>query len=323
MQTPARQLNEAMGLLHAKSEEIVLLKRQLSESERKRLSQDDFLAELQAENAVLKKTLEEKGDNSGTVDAAVVEEYKEKCEVQKKDLDARDAEINLLKMNRDDAMKQAELFRELYGKASSFADEKKQENEELLERTKRAEGQATIGVDFVRKQYAVQERKLKEELEQQQILVRILTLKDRRTDDEVRRRAALEPELRNKIDELEEEIVELKTAQSTILRQRNELLVAKQELAEQLEDLSAKYKKQLDDTSWSRIQIARLVAREKAFKRVFLTTSAPSHDNGSDRSEEKFFVCQWMTGFDGRTRCNSFFTSKQVCESSPLSIRVC
>ncbi|KAL5484991.1 hypothetical protein ACEPAI_7633 [Sanghuangporus weigelae] len=311
LQTPARQLNEAMGLLHAKSEEIEVLKRQLAESERKRLSQDDALAELQAENAVLKKTLEEKGENPGTVDEAVVEEYKEKCENLTKDLDARDAEIQLLKMSRDDATKQAEIFREMYGKASSFADEKKQENNELLERAKRAEGQATIGVDFIRKQYAVQERKLKEELEQQRILVKILTIKDRRTGDEVRRRAALEPELRDKIDDLKEEIAELKTAQSTVVRQRNDLLVEKQELAGQLEDLRMDCRKQADDMSWSQIQIARLVAREKAFKRVFLTTSASTHDNESDRSEERVYVCKWMTGYDGKSRCNSLFTNVQ------------
>ncbi|KAL5507070.1 hypothetical protein ACEPAH_6526 [Sanghuangporus vaninii] len=311
LQTPARQLNEAMGLLHAKSEEIEVLKRQLAESERKRLSQDDALAELQAENAVLKKTLEEKGDITGTVDEAVVEEYKEKCENLTKDLDARDAEIQLLKMSRDDATKQAEIFREMYGKASSFADEKKQENNELLERAKRAEGQATIGVDFIRKQYAVQERKLREELRQQRILVKILTIKDRRTGDEVRRRAALEPELHNKIDDLKEEIAELKTAQSTVVRQRNDLLVEKQELAGQLEELRMDYRKQADDMSWSQIQIARLVAREKAFKRVFLTISASTHDNESDRSEERVYVCKWMTGYDGKSRCNSLFTNVQ------------
>ncbi|KAL5528221.1 hypothetical protein ACEPAF_7357 [Sanghuangporus sanghuang] len=311
LQTPARQLNEAMGLLHAKSEEIEVLKRQLAESERKRLSQDDALAELQAENAVLKKTLEEKGETPGTVDEAVVEEYKEKCENLAKDLDARDAEIQLLKMSRDDATKQAEIFREMYGKASSFADEKKQENNELLERAKRAEGQATIGVDFIRKQYAVQERKLSEELEQQRILVKILTIKDRRTGDEVRRRAALEPELRDKIDNLKEEIAELKTAQSTVVRQRNDLLVEKQELTGQLEELRMDYRKQADDMSWSQIQIARLVAREKAFKRVFLTISASTHDNESDRSEERVYVCKWMTGYDGKSRCNSLFTNVQ------------
>ncbi|KAL5523990.1 hypothetical protein ACEPAG_8163 [Sanghuangporus baumii] len=311
LQTPARQLNEAMGLLHAKSEEIEVLKRQLAESERKRLSQDDALAELQAETAVLKKTLEEKGESPGTVDEAVVEEFKEKCENLTKDLDARDAEIRVLKMNRDDATKQAEIFREMYGKASSFADEKKQENNELLERAKRAEGQATIGVDFIRKQYAVQERKLKEELEQQQILVKILTIKDRRTGDEVRRRAALEPELRDKIDDLKEEIAELKTAQSTVVRQRNDLLVEKQELAGQIEELRMDHKRQADDMSWSQIQIARLVAREKAFKRVFLTTSASTHDNESDRSEERVYVCKWMIGYDGKSRCNSLFTNVQ------------
>ncbi|KAL5507073.1 hypothetical protein ACEPAH_6529 [Sanghuangporus vaninii] len=61
-------------------------------------SRNHALVELRPENAVLIKTLEEKGENRGTIDEAVVEEYKEEWE------------------------KQAEIFRELYRKAWSFAE---------------------------------------------------------------------------------------------------------------------------------------------------------------------------------------------------------
>ncbi|EJD03248.1 uncharacterized protein FOMMEDRAFT_156633 [Fomitiporia mediterranea MF3/22] len=311
VQTSSRQFNEAMALLHAKSEEIEALKRQLEESEEKRLSQDDTLAELRAENLVLKKTEEKQADSLGGASSEELEQYKEKCESLAKDRDALDAEIKLLKMGRDDAVKQGEIFRELYGQASAFADETKRENQELSERTKRAEGQATIGVELVRRQYAAQEQKLKAELEQQQTLVHILSAKDKRTDDEVRRRAALEPELRAEISKLREEIGDLEATQAKLVRARNDLLVEKQELADELDETRGKYSKIVDDMRWLQIRISRLTAREKAFKKVFLTTSESMQANDLDRGEEKVYICKWMN-HESNSRCNSLFANVQM-----------
>ena len=55
--------------------------------------------------------------------------------------------------------------------------------------------------------------------------MRILSTKDKRTDDEVRHRAALEPELRAEISKLQEELSDLEGTQARLVRARNDLLV--------------------------------------------------------------------------------------------------
>lgn len=301
-----------MGLLHVKSEEIERLKLQLAESEQKRLIQDEALANLQAENVVIKKTQESQPDASVDVNDGSLEQCKKNCETLTRDRDALDAEIKLLKLNRDDAVKQADIFRDLYGKASSFAEEIKQENAELLARAKLAEGQVKVGLELIRKQNAAQQQKLRAELERQQVLVNILKTRDTRTDDELRRRAAMEPELQGKIVDLKEEIRDLNNSQSNVLRERNDLLVEKRELNDELCGMRSNYSIMADDMCWLQIRVARLTAREKAFKKVFLTTSEFVHDNELDRAEERVYICKWMVDHDSKSRCNSLFTSVQV-----------
>ncbi|KAI0742876.1 hypothetical protein C8Q80DRAFT_1273469 [Daedaleopsis nitida] len=87
-----------------------------------------------------------------------------------------------LQRRRADAEKDRDLFRDLYGKASAHASAVSAENNELAERAALAEGQARDGVAMLKATY--DERR------------------DARMDDEIRRRAALEPELRVENEQL-------------------------------------------------------------------------------------------------------------------------
>ncbi|KAI0673340.1 hypothetical protein C8Q78DRAFT_1076361 [Trametes maxima] len=102
-----------------------------------------------------------------------------------------------------------DLFKNLYSEASTHAARLAQENAELEERAKLAESQVRDGLAMVRGTFEGQVQKLREEVAKWQGLCKVLQEKDERTDDEVRRRAALEPELREENERLlrEAEIV--------------------------------------------------------------------------------------------------------------------
>ena len=101
-----------------------------------------------------------------------------------------------LQKRKADAEKDRDLFRDLYSKASMHASEVSKENNELTERATLAETQAHDGLAMIKATYEERIRLLEQEVERWKGQVHILTERDRRTDDELRRRAALEPELR-------------------------------------------------------------------------------------------------------------------------------
>ena len=106
------------------------------------------------------------------------------------------AENEQLQRRRADAEKDRDLFRDLYGKASAHASEVTRENNDLQERASLAEGQARDGIALIKATYTERVRLLEQDVERWKSQCHVLTERDARTDDELRRRAALEPELR-------------------------------------------------------------------------------------------------------------------------------
>ncbi|OBZ74821.1 hypothetical protein A0H81_05521 [Grifola frondosa] len=98
-----------------------------------------------------------------------------------------------LQRRKADAEKDRELFRELYGKASAYASDVTKENNE----TPRASNSCG---------------KPRQEVEKWKSLCNMLTTRDQRTDDEVRRKAALELELREENARLKERLEGLEKA---------------------------------------------------------------------------------------------------------------
>ena len=101
-----------------------------------------------------------------------------------------------LQRRRAEAEKDRDLFRDLYGKASAHASAVSAENNELSERAALAEGQAREGVAMLKATYEERVRLLEQEVAKWKNQCHVLTERDARMDDDVRRRAALEPELR-------------------------------------------------------------------------------------------------------------------------------
>lgn len=333
VKTPTLQLNSALGLLHQKSEEIADLKMRISDGEDERRALLDRIALLEAESKVVqreqlsssKPAIESQAAEAAALQASM-DELRETYESSVKERDGLVVEIDLLKISRDDAEKNASIFKDLYSKASSFTDELREENANLRSRLTLAETQVSKGIQQIRALYSAQAKKMSTELERSQLLLRVLQEKDRRTDDDVRRKAAREPELLAKIEELRADYREKKGDLATVLRQRDDLLVEKQHLNDQIEAARSERLGLRTELRRLQVELARFSARERSIKKMIdlpnsLDQDADTEDEDDDPSEEEVFVCSWAID-DGAERCGETFSNRQVRFSfllSPLS----
>lgn len=333
VKTPTLQLNSALGLLHQKSEEIADLKMRISDGEDERRALLDRIALLEAESKVVQReqlSSSEPAFESTAAEAAALQasmdELRETYESSVKERDGLVVEIDLLKISRDDAERNASIFKDLYSKASSFTDELREENANLRSRLTLAETQVSKGVQQIRALYSAQAKKMSSELERSQLLLSVLQEKDRRTDDDVRRKAAREPELLAKIEELRADYQEKKGDLATVLRQRDDLLVEKQHLNDQIEAARSERLGLRTELRRLQVELARFSARERSIKKMIdlpnsLDQDADTDDEDDDPSEEEVFVCSWAID-DGAERCGETFSTRQVRFSillSPLS----
>ncbi|KAI0651153.1 hypothetical protein C8Q79DRAFT_15322 [Trametes meyenii] len=114
-----------------------------------------------------------------------------------------------LQRRKAEAEKDRDLFRDLYGKASAHASEVSKENNQLLERAELAEGQARDGLAMIKATYEERVRRTEQEAARWRAQYKLITERDSRVDDELRKRAALEPELRAEVQRLREKLKSL------------------------------------------------------------------------------------------------------------------
>jgi hypothetical protein len=111
-------------------------------------------------------------------------------------------ELDALRGDKSRALADVDFFREQYQRASAYASTTRTENEELLARATVAESQAVNGVALVRATFDARVAKLEAEARKHKALSEMLTERARRTDDDVRYRAARMPELEREFREL-------------------------------------------------------------------------------------------------------------------------
>ncbi|KAI0639615.1 hypothetical protein C8Q77DRAFT_1082074 [Trametes polyzona] len=129
-----------------------------------------------------------------------------------------------------------ELFKNLYAEASSHAARLAKENEALEARAALAEGQVRDGLAMVRGTFDGQLAKLRAEAERWKALCGVLTAKDERTDDEVRRRAALEPGLREENARLRTETEAVRAEMEEMARTIEQMKAAQRPVEEEKEE---------------------------------------------------------------------------------------
>jgi hypothetical protein len=206
----------ALNLLHKKSEEISELQAQV-----------DALRE-QPTNGVVdpgaKRTqLSEKGaDHVATgVQTDQIREAQAAFDLERagwaEEKAALQSEADVLRADKEQALTDVEFFRMQYQKASAFTNSTRSENEELLARATLAESQAANGIAMIRATFEARVGKLESEARKYKALSDLLTERARRTDDDVRYRAAIAPELereyrrlQRQLDERESELDDIK-----------------------------------------------------------------------------------------------------------------
>lgn len=129
-------------------------------------------------------------------------------------MEAQQEALRRLQSQKEDAEKEREIFREYYGKASAHASEVATERNELERQLKLTMGQLKEGLPMLKGMYEERIRRLEAELEKWKTLCKVLTDKDERTNDDVRRRAALALTLQEENTRLKEEWQELRHAAS-------------------------------------------------------------------------------------------------------------
>jgi hypothetical protein len=169
-------------------------------------------------------------------------------------------EAEALRGEKERAIADVDFFRAQYLRASDFASSMRSEKEELSTRAALAESQATKGVALVRATFEGRVAKLEAEIQKYKTLSEMLTERARRTDDDVRYRAALLPEIEREFSqldgrfseleaELEETKDELFNEKRTSSRLRRK--VARLELKEQAADVGQSAIQGQDHMLWS------------------------------------------------------------------------
>ncbi|KAF9481744.1 hypothetical protein BDN70DRAFT_875875 [Pholiota conissans] len=163
-------------------------------AERAKLAQQDIsLKEQQSRTAEVLKQQEEAAKQLSDLTAQYQLE-KEGWENEKLQLTVQLDSANNGKIMAD---KDSEFFREQYAKASGFVTSVREENKDLEKRIKIAEEQTQTGVSLVKATFDLRIQTLEEDLKAWRRTAEFLIEKDIRTgNDEIRRRAAEEPELR-------------------------------------------------------------------------------------------------------------------------------
>lgn len=198
------QLASALDLLHKKSEEISDLRIQV--------------------NMLRVQSTEQAGNEVShgkeAIDYVATEVQTDRDNEAYKDWDlertrwaeekhALQGEAGALRGEKERALADVDFFRAQYQKASDFASSTRLENEELSARATLAESQATKGVALVRATFEGRITKLEAEVQKHKALSEMLTERARRTDDDVRYRAALAPEFEREFRQLEGRFGEL------------------------------------------------------------------------------------------------------------------
>ncbi|KAI0292025.1 hypothetical protein BC826DRAFT_1020915 [Russula brevipes] len=171
-----------------------------------------------------------------------------------------EGEVEALRSDKARALADVDFFREQYQRASDFASSTRSENEELLARATLAESQAASGVALVRATFEARVAKLEAEVQKYRALSEMLTERARRTDDDVRYRAALAPEFEREFKQLRRQFKETEA-----------------ELEETMDDLRAEKR--------SNARLRRRIARLKATEQAYAGDS-PAQDSKSWNDED-------------------------------------
>ncbi|KAI0361400.1 hypothetical protein OH77DRAFT_1417658 [Trametes cingulata] len=228
-----------------------------------------------------------------------------RAEAESADLAAR---IEALKQDSERRLKYTEddrdLFKTLYSEASTHAARLAKENEQLEERATLAEGQARDGLAMVRGTFEEQVRQLRSEVEKWQARYLVVATRDARTDDEVRRRASLEPGLREENERLRREAEVVRADMEKMAG-----IIAQMTAERAREDADADFEAQR--APWRKVSVSN-VEDSSSSESSNASSSSEELEGSLDPDDEMVYVCQYV---DGSVMCNNTYaTPRDVIE---------
>lgn len=212
----------AMSLLNKKSGEIYQMERLIIAEQEKHAA---ILSEMAALREQLRQANAQPSERHVEEVDAVLALEREKWEEERAALNASLQRAGELK---ESAEKDRDFFRAEHSKASSFVLSVRGENVELEKRVQIAEGQARAGVALVKAAFAARIETVQRDAREWRMQATFMREKIDRTNDDIRRRAAEEPELRARCEDLDEELESLQehiTNMDEEIRGKNEQIM--------------------------------------------------------------------------------------------------
>ena len=295
-------LGAAMHLLNTKSEEISKLEDQLSAEQRRN---KDLLQQLSA----LQLHLTEPNHATPSTTKALEQELAEaraQLALQTASWEFERAalivDIETATRGKISAEKDRDFFREQYGRASGFVTSVRDENAELEKRIKIATDQTQSGVNLIKTTFELRVKSLEKDVKAWRSMAEFLVEKDRRTNDDIRRRAAEEPELRARCDRQEsalEDAAERLFELETDLEEKQKMLLEEQAFGKKWQEMTMKLNLELNEamTKLDRIGKVGIVDGDES-----------AHPNG----HEFVYRCQWRPD-DLNDACEAVFLNISVC----------
>jgi hypothetical protein len=295
-------LGAAMHLLNAKSEEISKLENQLSAEQR---TKEDLLQQLSA----LRRDIAESTNNTSSATTKTLEQELAEARAQLAlQTVSWENERATLTLNIETAIRgkvsaeqDRDFFREQYAKASGFVSSVRDENAELEKQIKIATDQAQLGVSSIKTTFELRTKSLEEDVRAWRRIAEFLIEKDRRTNNDIRRRAAEEPELRARCDRQEgalEDISERLMQLEMDLDEKQKLLVEAEEDRKRLQETTVKLNLDLNEAKTKLERIGK----------VGIGDESPHTSNG----HELVYRCEWRPD-DSNVACEAVFLNTSVC----------
>ena len=291
-----------MHLLNTKSEEISKLEDQLSAEQGRN---KDLLQQLSA----LQLHLTEPTNAAPSATNALEQELAEaraqlvlKTASWEIDRAALVLDIETATRGKVSAEKDRDFFREQYAKASGFVSSVRDENAELERRIKIATDQTQSGVSLIKTTFELRIKSLEGDLRAWRRMAEFLVEKDRRTNDDIRRRAAEEPELRARCDRQEsalEDTSERLLQMKWDLEEKQKMLLEEQASRKTWQEGMVKLNLELNEA---------MTKLERIGKVGIGDGDESAHPNG----HEFVYRCQWRPD-DLNDACEAVFLNNSVC----------
>ena len=216
------------------------------------------------------------------------------------------AQVESATSKKADAERDREFFREQYARASGFVASVRDENQDLEKRIKIAEEQTQNGVGLIKATFELRVKTLEEDAKSWRKMAEFLIEKDQRTEnDELRRRAAEEPELRARCERqegaLEADEDRIEQLELQLEEKECELAVARIEM-----------ERRQKETTQLHVELSEALTKLDRIGRAGAGAGDDSMDGSAD-GHEFVYLCKWRPdGADENEACREVFATISV-----------